>query len=342
MVIGFLICLTNMRKKWYTKYNNTKTEGSYMSVKSFIRGAMGKPQKGDTVQYFNLRSRISGYVLTKAQQNSPTCGYNYEADVTKFWAEYQKLKESCGYTISFNTIMMKVLVEGLKEAPKLNAHIKFNTTSSCGTLVFKKHIDVAIPVVLDNGDTFTIKVNETENKSLKELSEQVDDLLERLKNTDIDKAMFDIVAQRTVGLMLSGAVVPTLAQTVTGYVGKHKVAKISDRFNRGKNKGATLVMDELNEGTVCLTIWGVLYDGLNGNVTYTPLLYPQTFLMAMGKVRDVDFAYRNEKGEVDLGTKKVLPITLMFDHRIGAFNDVMPFIKKLDEIFQNPEIMREW
>ena len=50
----------------------------------------------------------------------------------------------------------------------------------------------------------------------------------------------------------------------------------------------------------------------------------------------------NEKGEVDIGTKKLLPITLMFDHRIGAFNDVMPFIKKLDEIFQNPQIMREW
>ena len=64
--------------------------------------------------------------------------------------------------------------------------------------------------------------------------------------------------------------------------------------------------------------------------------------MAMGKARDVNYVFRNERGEVDMGTKKVLPITLMFDHRIGAFNDVMPFIKKLDEIFQNPEIMREW
>ena len=64
--------------------------------------------------------------------------------------------------------------------------------------------------------------------------------------------------------------------------------------------------------------------------------------MAMGVVRDVDFVFRNEKGEIDMGTKKVLPITLMFDHRIGAFNDVMPFIKKLDEIFRNPEVMRVW
>ena len=199
-----------------------------------------------------------------------------------------------------------------------------------------------MPVVLENGETFPLKVNEAETKSLEELSKQIDDLFERLKKTDIDKVLFEVIAQRTVGLLLSGAVIPTIAQTVTGYVGKHKVANPKDHFHRNPRDGSILLMEELNEGSVCLTNWGPLYDGLNGNVTYTPLLFPQTFLMAMGSVRDTEYAFRNEKGEVDLGTKKVLPITLMFDHRIGAFNDVMPFIKKLDEIFQNPEIMREW
>ena len=313
-----------------------------MGFKDFINGALGKPEKGDTVEYFNLKNRVSGYILSKSQQNIPAAGYNYEADITKFWEEFQSLKKTCGYPLSFNTLMMKVLTEGLKVAPKLNAHIKFNTTSSCGTLVMKKHIDVAMPVVLDNGETFPVKVRETENKSLKELAEQIDDLLRRLKQTDVDKVMFDVITQRTVGLMLSGAVVPTIAQTVTGYVGKHKVAKLKGLFHPAPRDGSMLFMNELNEGTVCLTNWGVLYDGLKGNVTYTPLLFPQTFLMAMGGVKDTDYAFRNDKGEVDIGTKKLLPITLMFDHRIGAFNDVMPFIKKLDEIFENPEIIREW
>lgn len=313
-----------------------------MDFKKFINGALGRPEKGDKVEHFSLRNRVSGYILTKAQQNAPTAGYNYEADITRFWEEFQNLKENCNYSLSFNTIMMKVLVEGLKVAPKLNAHIKFNTTSSCGTLVMKKHIDIAMPVVLDNGETFPVKVKEAENKTLEELAEQINELLRRLKQTDVDKVLFDVITQRTVGLMLSGAVVPTVAQTVTGYVGKHKVAKFKDLFHPAPKDGSMLFMDELNEGSVCLTNWGVLYDGLNGNVTYTPLLFPQTFLMAMGGVKDTEYAFRNEKGEVDIGTKKLLPITLMFDHRIGAFNDVMPFIKKLDEIFQNPEIMREW
>lgn len=313
-----------------------------MDFKKFINGALGRPEKGDTVKPFGLRGRVSGYILTKAQRNIPTCGYNYEADLTRFWEEFQNFKKECGYHISFNTIMMKVLVEGLKEAPKLNAHLKFNTTSSCGTIILKKHIDVAMPVVLDNGETFPLKVEAAEEKTLQELSAQIDNLVERLKKTDIDKVMFEVIAQRTVGLMLSGAVVPTIAQTVTGYVGKHKVAKVKDHFHRNPRDGSILLMEELSEGTVCLTNWGPLYEGLNGNVTYTPLLFPQTFLMAMGSIRDTEYAFKNEQGVVDIGIKKLLPITLMFDHRIGGFNDVMPFIKKLDEIFQNPEIMREW
>ncbi len=313
-----------------------------MSFKEFLKATLNKPLPEDKVEHFKLRSRVSGYILTKAQQNSPTCGYNYEADITKLWDEFQKLKENCGYELSFNTLMMKILAEGLKAAPKLNSHIEFNTTSSCGTLIMKKHIDVAMPVLLENGETFTIKVREIEDKSLEELSAKIKDLFERLKKTDLDKVMFDVITKRTIGLLLKGDVKATIAQTFTGYVGKHKVAKLDGRLKPAPRDGSMLFTEELDEGSVCMTNWGLLYDGLCGNVTYTPLLYPQVFLFAMGVVKDTDYAFRNEKGEVDIGTKKTLPITLMFDHRIGAFNDVMPFIKKLDEIFENPSVINEW
>ena len=313
-----------------------------MGFKDFINAALNKPMPEDKVEYFNLKSRVSGYILTKSQQNCPTCGYNYEADITKFWEEFQNLKETCGYDLSFNTIMMKVLVEGLKTAPKLNAHLDFNTTTSCGTLIIKEHIDVAMPVLLESGETFPIKVRETENKSLKELSESIAELFEKLPKTNINRVLFDVLTVRTVGLLLKGNIKSTIAQTFTGYVGKHKVAKVKGIFKHAPRDGSSLLMKDLNEGPVCMTNWGMLYDGLNGNVTFTPLLYPQVFLFAMGGVRESDYAFRNEKGEVDIATKKTLPITLMFDHRIGAFSDVMPFIKKLDEIFRNPEIIKEW
>lgn len=310
-----------------------------MGFKDFIRGALNTPGEDDEIRYFGIKERVSGYILTSAQRNIPTPGYTYNVDITKFWEEFKNLKKSCGFEISFNTLMMRVLVEGLKAAPKLNSHLEFKFTSSCGRLIIKKNIDIAMPVFMENGDTFPIKVRNAESKNLRELSEQVADLISRLKNTDVNKVLVDIAAQRFVGFMLKGKIIPTVAQTITSYVGKYRIRK--DGKAKVK-KGPSLKTNELNEGTVCLTNWGPLYDGLNGSVTFTPLLYPQVFLMAMGNVRDEEYAFKNDDGVVDLATRKVLPITLLFDHRIGGFADVMPFIKKLDEIFENPEVIKEW
>ncbi|MDD6012735.1 MAG: 2-oxo acid dehydrogenase subunit E2 [Oscillospiraceae bacterium] len=313
-----------------------------MDIKQYIRGALALPEKDDKIEYFNVKGRISGNVLVNAQRNCPTPAYTYQVDITGFWEEYQKLKSSCDYHLTFNTLLMRLLAEGLKAAPRLNAHLEYNHTSSCGRLIVKDHIDVAMPVFLESGETFPIKVKNIENKSLREIAQQVDDLLERLHNTDMDQVLFDLVAQRMVGFAMRGKLLSTISQIATGYIGKYKVAKVSDLFKKVPRDSHTLQIDELNEATVCLSNWGPLSDNLKGCVTFSPLLYPQVFLMSVGNARDKEYAFKNEAGEVEIGVKKELPISLMFDHRIGGFGDVVPFVKRLDEIFEHPEIIREW
>ena len=84
-----------------------------------------------------------------------------------------------------------------------------------------------------------------------------------------------------------------------------------------------------------MTNLGSLDTGLKGNVTYAPLLYPQVFIMALGAVQKRECPFRNEKGEIDLETRRFLPINVMFDHRIGGFADVVPFLKKIKRYFWN-------
>ena len=48
----------------------------------------------------------------------------------------------------------------------------------------------------------------------------------------------------------------------------------------------------------------------------------------------------DENGNVVAGN--VMPLTLAFDHRAFDLGDVKPFITKLNEIFKNPEVMKEW
>lgn len=314
-----------------------------MDERKFIDVALDKPEPGDKIEYFNnIKRRMNGYVLTENQRNQPQAAYSYEIDVTDMWEEYKKLKETCGYKLSFNTIIMMAMVEGLKAAPRLNAHINFDHLRCCGTIVIKKHINVSMPVMLDSGDTFPVKICHCEEKNLQQLQEEIDVMTYKMKNTDIDAVLGDLVVQRTLGFLLKGQIKKTVAQTVAGIVGKHKIGNIGNFFQKQATDENGLKYYHLNEGTVCFSNWAGLYDGLRGFETTSPLLYPQVFMMGVGGFIEKDFAYRNEKGEIDLKTRKMLPVTLTFDHRIGAFNDVIPFIKRMDEIFENPQVIQSW
>ena len=244
--------------------------------------------------------------------------------------------------LSFNTIMMKAMVEGLKAAPRLNAHIDFKPFSISGRMIIKKHINIAMPVVLDNGDTYPVNILEAETKTLKELQEQTTDVVARMKTTNIQRTYTDMVLNRGVAFALTGKLPQAVAMGVKGAFGKSKMGKISDLFNQPPKEENALTPQHINEGTVCFSNWGTLSKGLNGMGTQAPLLYPQVFMMGTGTVQDKEFVFRNSNGEIDLGVKKVMPITLTFDHRIGALNDVVPFIKVLDEIFENPQIIKTW
>jgi hypothetical protein len=129
-------------------------EGQIMDFKKFMAGALELPEEGDRVEYFKLKQRVSGNVLTNAQRETVGAGYFYEADITKFWEEFKKLQSEVDYKLSFNTVMMRAMVEGLKAAPRLNAHMKYNHTSSSGKLIVKKHVDVAMPYIFETGEKY--------------------------------------------------------------------------------------------------------------------------------------------------------------------------------------------
>ena len=211
-----------------------------------------------------------------------------------------------------------------------------------GRLIIKKHIDVAMPIFMDGGITFPVKVRAIEDKSLRQLADQISDIMSRLDKTDVDGLLFDLIQQRMLGFMLKGKVVSTFAQIASGFVGKYSVTSAADIFKKRTKDPESLSMYDFNEGTVCFTNTGTLCRELYGHISYGPLLYPQVFMLGISNIKDVDYAFKNEDGVVDIATKKMLPITLAFDHRLGGFGDVIPLVKKFEEVFANPEIIHEW
>lgn len=319
-----------------------------MSFKEYMNQARLAPEEGDSIEILDVRSRVFSNALVNAQREIPAVCCNYNADITALWEEYERLKKSCGYALPFNTLMIKVLVEGLKAAPRLNAHIEYKHHSTSGRLIIKKHIDVTVPVCSEKGETIQVKARRLEDKSLAEIAAQLEELKYRLSKTNTNHAYFNVAAKRMAGYAAKGKVGTTLAQFVSAYFGKNKIAKFSKLFKKKKHTNGTkpkyegLRPDDFTEGTVCFTNWGTLYENLNVNITYISPMYPSVFLLAAGRVRDEAYAFKNEQGVVDIGTKKVLPLTLIFDHKVGGAADLVPFIRRLDAIFENPEEIRSW
>ena len=319
-----------------------------MDFKKYMKEATLAPEDGDITEYLNIRGRLLSNVLVNAQRDIPSVACTYDADVTKLLKVYNELKENSSFRLTFNTLMLKILAECLKEAPRLNAHAEYNHRKTSGRLIIKKHIDVAVAVRLQNGETFQVKVKQLEEKSLKETAEAVEEIKEKLKETNMKRVLFNLAGKRMAGYAAKGKIITTLSQFTSAYFGKAKIAKLSKLFKKKyytssqPKKKNSLKLDDFSEGTVCFTNWGTLYDGLDVNITYIPPLYPQVFLFGIGRTKKEKDVFKNEEGVVDIEYKDILPVTMVFDHKIGGASDLVPFIRALDKILENPEIIKEW
>ena len=110
-------------------------------------------------EHFGIARKIVSNMTSESWEQIPHATVTYEPDVTKFLEEYKKLNEGCTdktKKITINTVMMKIICEGLKAAPKLNAHLEFNRKLVRGCLKTYDHIDISMPMILPNGEMMTV------------------------------------------------------------------------------------------------------------------------------------------------------------------------------------------
>ena len=322
-----------------------------MDFKEYLRAARLDPENGDKVEYMTMRDKMLSNVFVDGQRNSPSVCATYDADATEFIEVFDKLKAECDYKLTLNAVMLKVLSEGLKAAPRLNAHFIYNHKATSGQYIIKKHIDVSMAICKKDGSTFQMKLLHLEDKSLKEIALMAADARRRLENADLEEVMFEASRQHIIGELSKGRIAGPLRQAMSASFGKDKVVKLSETLKSdflkltGKKElqpASGIKIEEVNEGTVCFTNWGAICENTGFNIVSGPLLYPQVFLFSMGRLREEKFVYEDESGNLRLGSKKILPLGLNFDHKIGGAYELIPFIRKLEEIFENPEVMYNW
>lgn len=303
-------------------------------------------QKTNTI-HFGIQRKIVANMTSESWETIPHVTYMYEPDVTEFMKEYRKLNldRSGKDKITVNTLMLKVISEGLKAAPVMNSHIRFNRKLVRGEINTFEDINISMPMILPNGEMMTVNLHNFESKNLDEMTEYIHDVARRAENSDLNEAMFEVSLDNTLTALKAGKIKQTLYRLIGSKTGKHKVKTLHGEAKRAyESIPATerLTKHDIEQGTVTVSNIGSTYRGQRGATALLEIIPPQVCAFAVGAVQDKPVVITDALGNKKIEARQVLPLCIAFDHRALDFGDVVPFLQKLDYIFENPKIMHTW
>ncbi|MBQ6420886.1 MAG: 2-oxo acid dehydrogenase subunit E2 [Clostridia bacterium] len=289
---------------------------------------------------FNIQRKIVANMTTVSWRHIPHVSFIYDADVTDFLAAYNKFNEETPYYITFNTVMLKALSEGIKAAPRINAHMHFEPRLVRGKLTFFDNIDISVPWTLPDGNMMTITMKDMGNKTLKEMSEYTVDINRRLKNTNLTEALYSVSINDTIETLKSGHIMKALLRLYGSKTNpRHKVTPL-----KGHEKEAyesipetdRITIDDLKQGTITISNIGAAAKGINGALDMLMIIPPQICAIGISSMQRRPTVVTDEDGNEKIEIRTILPMCICFDHRALDFGEVSPFIRKMEEIFKNP------
>lgn len=297
--------------------------------------------------HFGIQRKIVANMTSESWETIPHVTYMYEPDVTEFMKAYKKLNlnRSGADKISVNTLILKVICEGLKAAPAMNAHMHFNRKLVRGFVDTFKNIDISMPMILPNGEMMTVNLHDFEEKNLDEMTDYIQDVYRRAENTDLNEAMFEVSLDNTLTALKSGKIGQAVCRLIGSKTGKHKVKTLHGAAKKAYESIPVedrLTKRDIAQGTVTVSNLGSVYRAGRGAAALLEIIPPQVTAFGVGAIQDKPVVVTDAFGEKYVEARQVLPICIAFDHRALDFGDIIPFLQALDSIFENPQIMYTW
>ena len=296
-------------------------------------------------EHFDIQRKIVANMTTESWEQIPHVAYVYEADVTDLMTEFKKLRSTGKTKITLNTVLMKAIIEGLKAAPVMNSHLRYNRKLVRGELKTFEDINISMPMLLPDGRMMTVNLRDFQNKSLLAMTDYIADVTRRAENTNLNEVMFDVSLDNTITGLKQGKVKQTVSRLIGSKTGAHKVTTLHGAEKKKYYSIPTkdrLTKKDIEQGTVTISNLGSLYRGQSGYGTLIEIVPPQVCAFALGAVQDKPVVVTDKFGNKTIEARQILPITVVFDHRALDFGDVIPFLKKMDSIFAHPQVIQAW
>lgn len=298
--------------------------------------------------HFGIARKIVSNMTSESWETIPHATLTYEADVTDLLKEVKKLNE--GNTdpakkVTLNTVMLKIICEGLKAAPTMNTHIEFNRKLVRGCLKYYDHIDISMPMLLPSGEMMTVNMHDMGNKSLSQMTEAINDTIRRAKNSDMNEVMFEVSLDNTLQGLKKGKVLQAIRRLYGSKTGKHRVKTLTGKAKKDYYSIPTterLTKHDIEQGTTTISNLGSIYREHKGACALLEIIPPQTTAFAIDSIQKRPTVITNSEGKDEIAIRMILPITIAIDHRALDYGDVVPFMRKLDEIFADVTIIDDW
>lgn len=299
-------------------------------------------------EHFGIARKIVSNMTSQSWEEIPHATLSYDADVTEFMKECRKLNEGCtdkSKKITINTVMMKVICEGLKAAPKMNCTLDFNRKLVRGCLNYHDKIDISMPMILPDGSMMTVNLHNMGDKTLTEMTETVNDTIRRAKNSDMNEVMFEVSFANTIDGLKRGKLLQAIRRLYGSKTGKHRVKTLTGKAKKeyyAIPATERLTKHDIEQGTTTISNIGSVRREPNVMCYLLEIIPPQVTAFAINSVQRRPMVVTDENSEEKVEIRSILPITIAIDHRALDYGDCLPFFNKLDEIFANPQIVQSW
>ena len=284
-------------------------------------------------EYFDISRKIIANMTSEGWKTVPHVCIVYDADVSLLMdalRSYNRDRAS-DERISFNSAILRVLIEGIKACPKMNGHITFSPWLVSGKVTTLAHIDISLPITYGDGKMTTINLPHMENKSVHEIQAMIAAFRTRIENTYMDRVLYKTGLEDTFSELRKGNIPKAVGRLLGAKFGPGRV-----RTDRRKSAGSEdrLTPENIRQGSITVSNMGSLYKQWKGSCTILEIIPPQLCALAVGAVQKRAVADE----ENNIGTAQIVPITIAFDHRALDTAELVPFMETLDRVLQD----REW
>lgn len=302
------------------------------------------------IRLFDLTRKVVAHKTFSSWKSKPHVTYIYEPDITEFYRtfEYRFKNDQEEYAseakLSFNTVIIKAITEALKAAPALNAYVNYNAGSGTGRLLVCEEINISIAWLLADRRMITPVLANAGELSLRGLSDLISTLAIRIEKTNIDEMLLEAVFWDTIHEMKK-LNISMIKRIIHAKWGPYKLNRLKGQARKEYYSIAAkerLTGKDIMNGTITISNIGSLYKEQKGFLGMLEIIEPQVCAIGIGAIQEKAGVYCNEKGGSEIGIRKMLPICIAFDHRAGDFDMLVPFLKYMDHIFANPDIINSW